>query len=333
MGATIRTLIALAAVTVITGCAAAAPAGPPPDFAAPDELTSCSVRLPQDWKDELARNETHTGVNEKVTVLAANESADTTIVRTRRDDTTELVLRDSGHRQQVMKVEGEAQIFGVEFDGRWVTFVTTPHPENHSMTVYAWDSKKDGAPVRIDGAGTPVLRNGKATWTDDKKKVHLYDLATKKDKVIGEGQAPVFFGDTVMWAQRGRFQAARLDGTAVAAPQQLSSAAPDPSVASDGRTLVWTQGAVLHGWRADWQATRELAAIKPGKDIASPRVSGDLVSWSAETPYVTDIRTGATAYITATRDWYEVRGGAMTIAGWRKAASAPASALSQLPAC
>lgn len=330
-----RTLVALAVTTAVAGCASITASGPPPDFAAPDKLVSCSVRLPQDWQDRLAQNETKTGVNEKVTIVAANESADTTLVRTKRDDTTELVLRDSGHRQQVMKVEGQAQIFDVEFDGRWVTFVTTPHPENHATTVYAWDSKKDGAPVRIEGAGKPVLRGGKATWSDNNKKVHLYDLATKKDKVVGEGRAPVFFGDMVMWAQRGTFAAVKLDGTAVAAPEQLSSAAPDLTVASDGRTLVWTRGGVLHGWRADWQAARQLAEIKGshGPGIEFPRVSGDFVSWSAETPYVTDIRTGATAYITGTKDWYEVRGGAMTIAGWRKAASTPAYGLSQLPAC
>ncbi len=307
---------------------------------------TCSVKLPRDWKDKLAQNESQATVGEKVTIVAANENADTTLVRTKRKDkTTELVLRDSGHRQQVMTVEGEAQIFDVDFDGRWVTFVTTPHPENHTMTVYAWDSKKDGAPVPINGAGVPVLRNGKAAWTDEKRNVHLYDLAAKKDKVIGQGQSPVFFGDTVMWAQSGKFEAVRLDGTAVAVPEQLSGAAPDPGTVSDGRTLVWTQRGALHGWRVDWQAARKLAEIKytggdgqtpsspAGQGIGFPRVSGDLVSWSADTPYVTDIRSGATVYITKTSDWYEVRGGALTTAGWRVAAATPVSGLSQLQSC
>lgn len=333
-----RVLIALAAATAVTGCGAAAPT-PPPDFTAPDKLLSCSVKLPDDWKNKLAAGETRAGETEQVTIVAANENADTTLVRTKRDKTTELVLRDSKRRQQVMAVQDQAQIFDVEFDGRWVTFSTTPHPENHAVTTYAWDSRKDGAPVRI-GSEIAVVRGGKAAWSAGSE-VHLFDLATRKDRVVGTGKAPVFLGDQLLWSEGGKFRAVGLDGAEVAAPQQLSAAAPD-TVVSDGRTAVWTQGGALYGWRAGWPEQRKLAEIRTtggdssssgGQGIVFPRVSGDLVSWSAETPYVTDIRSGSTVYITKTSDFYEVRGGALTRKGWKTAAATPVSGLSPLPAC
>jgi hypothetical protein len=324
-----RTLIALAAITAISGCAAALQDERPPDYTAPNKLVSCSVGLPQQWKDELARDQTETGSHERVTVVGANENGATTLVRTKRNQTTELVLRDDKKRQQVMAVQGQAQIFGVEFDGRWVTFTTTPHPENHTPTTYAWDSRNDGAPVRIGGNGA-VVHNGKAAWSENKS-VHVYDLGRKKDKVVGQGTAPAFFGDTVIWLQDGKF------GSDAPLPEPLKDAQPTGNVASDGRTLVWTQGDdTLHGWRTDWTKPRELAEIKTvpmTEGIVSPRVSGDFVSWHSESGYVTDLRSGATMHTTEGGYWLEVHGGALTREGRQIAAAAPLSALSPLPGC
>lgn len=322
-----RTLIALAAITVISGCAAALQDGRPPEYAAPSKLVSCGTGLPQQWKDELARNQTEAGSHERVTIVGAGENA--TLVRTKRNQTTELVLRDDKKRQQVMAVHDKEQISGVEFDGRWVTFTTTPHPENHTMTTYAWDSRNDGAPVRIGGSGA-VLHNGKAAWSDNKS-VHVYDLARKKDRVVGQGSSPAFFGDTVVWLQDGKF------ASEAPLPEPLKNARPSGSVASDGRTLVWTQGDnALHGWRTDWTQPRELAEIKTvpmTEGIVFPRVSGDFVSWRSEAGYVTDIRSGATMHTTEGAYWLEVRGGVLTREGGQIAASAPLSSLSPLRAC
>lgn len=322
-----RTLIALAAITVISGCAAALQDDRPPEYTAPNKLVSCSTGLPQQWKDELARNQTEAGSHERVTIVGAGENA--ALVRTKRNRTTELVLRDDKKRQQVMAVQDQAQIFGVEFDGRWVTFSTTPHPENHTTTTYAWDSRNDGAPVRIGGSGA-VLHNGKAAWSDHKS-VHVYDLARKKDRVVGQGSSPAFFGDTVIWLQDGKFT------SEAPLPEPLQKARPSGSVASDGRTLVWTQGDnTLHGWRAEWPQPRELAEIKTvpmTEGIVFPRVSGDFVSWRSESGYVTDIRSGATMHTTEGAYWLEVHGGALTREGGQIAASAPLSALAPLPAC
>ncbi|MEU0879171.1 hypothetical protein ABZ345_11275 [Lentzea sp. NPDC005914] len=324
-----RTLIVLAAITVISGCAAAVQNDRPPDYTAPDKLVSCSVGLPQQWKDELARNQTEVGSHERVTIVGADENAETTLVRTKRNQTTELVLRDNDKRQQVMAVQGQAQIFGVEYDGRWVTFSTTPHPENHTVTTYAWDSRNDGAPVRIGGS-VAVVHNGKAVWSDNKS-IHVYDLAKKKDKVVGEGTSPALFGDAVIWVQQGKF------GSETPLPEPLKDASAIASVASDGRTLVWTQGDdELHGWRSDWAAPRQLAEIKTApmtEGIVFPRVSGDFVSWHSESAYVTDIRSGATMHTTDGAYLVEVRGGALTREGGQIVASAPLWSLSPLPKC
>jgi hypothetical protein len=322
-----RTLIALAAITVISGCAAALQDDRPPEYAAPNKLVSCSTGLPQQWKDELARNQTEAGSHERVAIVGAGANA--TLVRTKRNQTTELVLRDDKKRQQVMAVQDQAQIFGVEFDGRWVTFTTTPHPENHTMTTYAWDSRNDGAPVRIGGSGA-VLHNGKAAWSSDKS-VHVHDLARKKDRVVGQGSSPAFFGDAVIWLQDGKF------ASEAPLPEPLQKARPNGSVASDGRTLVWTEGDnTLHGWRADWPQPRKLAEIKTvpmTEGIVFPRVSGDFVSWRSESGYVTDVRSGATMHTTEGAYRLEVHGGTLTRAGGQIAASAPLSSLLPLPAC
>src|SRR5687768_42711 len=110
-----RTLIALAAITAISGCAVALQDDRSPEYAAPNKLMSCGAGLPQQWKDELGRDQTEVGSHERVAVVGANENGDTTLVRTKRNQTTELVLRDNKKRQQVMAVQDQAQIFGVEF--------------------------------------------------------------------------------------------------------------------------------------------------------------------------------------------------------------------------
>ncbi|MFD4671739.1 hypothetical protein ACFWNN_18530 [Lentzea sp. NPDC058450] len=323
-----RALIALAAVTALAGCVAAFPIDRPSDYTAESKLSTCRKDLPQNWKDALARNETESGSHEKVVVVAADEDAATTLVKTTRNRTTELVLRDSQKRQQVMAVQDDAQLSGVEFDGRWVTFSTTPHPENLGVTTYAWDSRNDGAPMKIGDSGA-VVHNGKAAWSDSLG-VHLYDLAKKKDRVVGPGRTPVFLGDGLVWSQDGKF---RSEG---ALPEQLANATPGDSVASDARTVVWTQGDELHGWREGWEKARRLAAIKSvprTEGIVFPRVSGDFVSWVSEASYVTDVRSGATMHTSEGGYWLEVHGGALTRQGWRVAASAPLNRLSSLSAC
>ncbi|HUQ61106.1 hypothetical protein [Lentzea sp.] len=323
-----RALIALAAITAIAGCVAAVPIDRPSDYTAPSTLDSCRVDLPQDWKDELSRTRTDVGPHEKVTVVAANENADVTLVKTKRNRTTELVLRDHGRRQQVMAVKDDAQLFGVEFDGRWVTFSTSRGPSDTAPATYAWDSRDDGAPVRIGSDGA-VVHNGKAAWTDSKG-VHVYDLAKKKDRIVGQGRDPVFLGGGVVWLQDGKFRAE------AALPDQLRNARPSGGVAADGRTVVWAQGDSLLGWRDGWTEPRELAGIRGvprTEGIVYPRVSGDFVSWQSESSYVTDIRSGATVHTSDGVYWLEVHGGALTQQGWQVAAAAPLSSLSPLPRC
>lgn len=323
-----RALIALAAVTAIAGCVAAYPIDRPSDYTAESNLGTCQVALPQDWKDRLSRNRTEVGSHEKVVVVAADADAGTTLVKTTRNRTTELVLHDHGKRQQVMAVQNNGQLFGVEFDGRWVTFSTTPGPADHTTTTYAWDSRDDGAPVRIGDSGA-VVHNGRAAWSDSLG-VHVYDLAKKKDRVVGPGKRPVFLGDAVLWQQDGRFRA---EG---ALPDPLKDAKPGDGVASDGRTVVWAQGEKLRAWREGWPEARELAGIRTSpknEGIVFPRVSGDFVSWQSGSSYVTDVRSRATVHTTEGAYWLEVHGGALTQQGWRVAAAAPLAELSALSAC
>ncbi|ANZ38268.1 hypothetical protein BBK82_21570 [Lentzea guizhouensis] len=330
-----RTLIGLAVLTAVAGCATALHLERAPGYTAPNKLVSCHADLPDDWRHQLSRTRTEVGSHEHVSVVAANGTADTTLVKTTRNRTTELVLRDSRKRQQVMAVQDDAQLFDVEFDGRWVTFATTPGPGSRDTTVYAWDSQKDGAPVRISGSAAPVLHNGRAAWADEAG-VHLHDLAKKKDTVVGKGEAPAFFGDLLVWTQDGKFRAVRTDRGEAVLPEPLAKASPGASVASDGRTLVWTQDDRLLGWRADWPQARELAEIKAvpkTEGIVFPRVSGDFVSWRSESSYVTDIRSGATMHTSETEYWLEVRGGALAQRGRHAAAAAPLSAFSSLRAC
>ncbi len=323
-----RALIALAAITAIAGCVAAVPIDRPSDYTAPSTLDSCHADLPQDWKDALARNTTEAGPNEKITVVAANENADVTLVKTTRNRTTELVLHDNAKRQQVMAVKDDAQLFGVEFDGRWVTFSTSQNPSDRTATTYAWDSRNDGAPVRIGSDGA-VVHSGRAAWTDSKG-VHVYDLAKKKDRIVGQGREPVFLNGAVVWSQDGGFRAE------AALPEQLRNAKPSGGVASDGRTVVWVEDDSLFGWRDGWTEPRELAGIKGvprTEGIVFPRVSGDFVSWQSESSYVTDIRSGATMHTSDGAYWLEVHGGALTQQGWRRAAATPLATLSPLPRC
>lgn len=330
-----RVLIALATITAVAGCAALMPFASDSDEERPNRLLSCSVDVPQEWRDTLAANEMASSANEDVRVVAASGDGRTTLVRTWRTTAgTELVLRAGGQRQQIITLKDGKSLHDVQFDDRWATF--TVGDLGNSAQIYAWDSRKDGAPAPIATGSGAVIRSGKAVRSD-RKNVELQDLATKKSSVIAQGDTPAFFEDTVVWRQNGKLRAMKLDKTEAVLPEPLRDVPVGEHVASDGRTLVWTQGFTLHAWRTDWQAPHKIAELEASDQvthISLPVVSGDFVSWfSDDTPHVTDVRTGTTVF-SGSKDYaLLVRGGALTRTGKKVEAVAPLSELSPLPEC
>ncbi|MCE6993718.1 hypothetical protein LZG04_02685 [Saccharothrix sp. S26] len=275
---------------------------------------------------------------------------------------TSLVVITGHERRTIMTLNAPEQFYGASFDGRWLTFGVGHHPGNqHLWTVHAWDSESADEPFQV-GDNRAAVRSpwlftrahrGKVTWVqgtgkpDQSNGIHLYDLATRTDRVVVEGRVdgPVFFGDLLLWREYDEAKTARFtgvsasDGTPAALPPALRDSRPDWYATADEKTLAWTDGdqKAIHAWRADWPGVRELAKIEPGVElpgISFPQLSGDLIAWTSKLSSVTDIRTGSTYRADGMSTALSISGGGLVVTGGGVTPSVvPITDLPPLPAC
>ena len=88
-----RTFVAMLAIAALTACA------PGEDY--PDRLLSCSVTLPQDWRDALAAHE----VKEDVRIVAASDDGRTTIQLTDPPENELTLVSDNGQRRSIVRTK------------------------------------------------------------------------------------------------------------------------------------------------------------------------------------------------------------------------------------
>ena len=308
----------------------------------PGKLKSCGVGLPADWTTKLEAAQQRRADAESVTIVASSADATRSFGKVVRGGKTRLVMFDQGRQHEILALDKGQDVFGFDFDGRWLSFGRGYDPaQQNEWAAFAWDSESTQAPLLIgdNRKGSPgpwffsVVHQGKVSWVqgvgrnNDRASVHLYDLATRKDKVVAEGpvNSPVFFGDLLVWrhvdqtTKKGRFHAVSAkDGTPARLPGVLREAFADQHVAADQHTIVWTADLLrtLYVWRTGWPAARKLVDIDAGPSLPGiqfPKISGDLVSWVSSTSFVTDIRTGSTFNSTKPGFWIEVNGGALTV--------------------
>lgn len=369
----IAAALALAGASGCSPAPAPAPSPPPPPGPSaaapgPGRLISCGVELPEDWRRGIDAARLP-GAADSTTIVATGDGGDRSFAKVLSGGRMSLVMLVGGARHEIVTLERGQDVFGFDFDGRWLTFGMGYDPRRKDeWAAFAWDSAGTAAPGLIadNRGGGPgpwfftSAHKGKAAWVQgvgdkgDRAAIHLRDLASGVDTVIAEGtvNSPVFFGDLLVWrdvdqtTKYGRFQAMSIvDGSRVEPPEPLRHALADQHVAADERTIVWVSDELrtLHAWRADWPAPRKLAEIEPGSELPGiqyPKVAGELVSWVSGRSFVTDVRTGSTFHSTEVGYWLEAHGGALVASlstGDDAESRAPsvvrADALSPLPPC
>lgn len=197
-----RVLVALA--VVLSGCAAEEL-----EDRYTNKLVSCSVNLPQDWRDKLAANEVRPGPGKSVHTLAASDDGRTTVLLTWPEHQLELHTEDGQRRVIVVSPDDTLDV--VEFDGRRVTFVASSRA-GQGLKFYTWDAQEGGVPVQVDREHRqPDLyrsSDGRTTvWTEDHRlfgqradwpQPRLIAEIQKSDRVGRIGHVRVH-GDFVSW--------------------------------------------------------------------------------------------------------------------------------------
>ncbi|GAA3862408.1 hypothetical protein GCM10022243_31070 [Saccharothrix violaceirubra] len=340
-----------------------------PDLTAlgPGKLLSCQVQPTAEWRDVIANRKI--GPPDETALLvvdAASADGSKVFASAVENGETRVLMITGGRRHEILRLPKPQQAFGFDFDGRWLTFGIGYNPASqHLWTAHAWDSESTAEPFLVadnrEGHGGPWFfshaHKGKAAWVQgtgeavEPHAVHLYDLATRTDRIIDLGpvDGPLFFGDLLLWrrldlkSDTGRFKAVTLDGRDAGLPDALNQAQPDWYAAADDRTVVWVtkDPRTLYAWRADWPGVREIARIEPGVQMPGmsfPKVSGDLVTWTSRTSFVTDLRTGATFHPDRMAHTMDVVGGAFVVSYNGAGGTAPPSVvplgeLPPLPSC
>jgi hypothetical protein len=242
---------------------------------------------------------------------------------------TLVLVRDHGHKQQTvftLPLSTQDAGYGVmAFDGRWLVFMADRTQElTGAWDLYAWDSKGTAAPhVIASDPGTapnspvewPRVSNGKATWVqsqaDGTQQVHLYDLATGKDKVVHSGHigASLFAGDLLVWTEAVKADApVTLAAVSVATgapaqlPAPLAQAQTAPAtITSDGKTWAWTSAdyQTLYAWRTGSPAAVTVRTDDQGDTMDTVGASGDIVTWtSSQATYAANLKTGSFTQVT-----------------------------------
>ncbi|MFS8103247.1 hypothetical protein LFM09_39580 [Lentzea alba] len=196
-----RALVVLA--VLLTGCA------PEVEDRYTNKLVSCSVNLPQDWRDALAANEVKAGAEKSVDVVAASPDGRATVLRTWPE--TGLVLHAADGRRQQIAASQHDTPHVIEFDGRTVVFSMTSR-SGAGVRFYTWDADTGGEPVRInrERQDPDHYRSSDGTtsvWAEDHR---LYGQRTdwpqprlvaeiQQSPNVGRIGGPSVHGDFVSW--------------------------------------------------------------------------------------------------------------------------------------
>jgi hypothetical protein len=197
-----RVLVALA--VVLSGCAAEEL-----EDRYTNKLVSCSVSIPQDWRDKLAANEVTDASANAVRIVAASDDGRATVVQT-WSSALELALHTpDGQRRPFVSTRHHLSI--VEFDGRRVTYAVQEGGQDTKF--FTWDAETAGEPVPVDwkDAERDHERSSDGTTTVWAEKHRLFALRADwpQQRLIAEIQnspyrvgsisGPQVHGDFVSW--------------------------------------------------------------------------------------------------------------------------------------
>src|SRR5262249_42681368 len=126
-----------------------------------------------------------------------------------------LVWMRGTQRTTVLRLPDDThQVFGAQFDGRWLVFSVLDQPNlDSTWTMYAWDSSAGGTPRQLARSSVhapyayPLVLAGQAFWTvavsAGQTQLHMSNLSRGTDRVIRSGVPgyPFRFGPLVVWPE------------------------------------------------------------------------------------------------------------------------------------
>jgi hypothetical protein len=291
--------------------------------------TFCEVPMPASWQSAITSGKiVANGTWSMVTALAP--VGDKIVKEVLNDSVAHLELGSPGGKQQIITNIANTRAGGfletVDFDGRWVVYVLGYSQQvANPWAIFAWDSKSESAPQKIAASqsdaflsGDPQakVQRGKAIWlagstTTNAREVHLFDLASSKDQVVGTGNGgfPFTADNLLVWpGTNGLLKAYDIvNGNNVGLPVALKAIQNSGSVAGNQFVWAWTGGATQKqvwlwrtGWGVEhpWTPPRKIFDAGAGSWISGMQLVGNIVTWTGDATYAADLRSGSYVKLT-----------------------------------
>jgi hypothetical protein len=302
---------------------------------APTDKRFCQVKLPDQWRDTLARHKVGRRPGESLIIHTAATDASSVFAESVRSGRREVVWvrNQSGERVTVLVMARPAveQMSASSYDGRWLVFGIHHDDTNLSnWTLYAWDSQSRHAPKvlaksRVDQSGqpiagpilAPIVHNGIAAWSQgtgqDRSELHYFDLAKWQDRVLRTGRPdmPVRYGGGLLWTENEvRDQpttpraATFATGELVEVPAPLRAVSNMLFVGASHDTVAWVESyKSIRVWRPGWNAPRTIYSTTiDTENLQWTNVAGEVVTWyDSDSHFAADLRSGSFTQLTPGR--------------------------------
>jgi hypothetical protein len=292
----------------------------------------CEVQMPASWKSAITSGKVvPDGTWSMITALAP--VGNKIVKEVLKGSVAHLELGSPGGKQQIITNIANTQAGGfletVDFDGRWVVYVLGYDQQiANPWAIFAWDSKSGTAPKKIaskqSGAfmtGDPQVKvqHGNAIWiagstTTPVHEVHLFDLATSKDRIVGRQNVgiPFIVDNLLVWPETKSPMSAYdiVNGHNVGLPDALNASQNNGSVAGDKFNWAWIGGSTqkqVWMWRTAWGVEHPLTPPRKifdageGGWISGIQLAGEIVTWSGDAAYAADLRSGS--YVKFAPQW------------------------------
>jgi hypothetical protein len=289
----------------------------------------CEVRMPASWKSAITSGKVVAdGTWSRVEALAP--VGNKIVKEVLKDSVAHLEVGSPGGKQQIITNIANTQVGGflenVDFDGRWVVYVLGYSQQvANPWAIYAWDSKSGTPPQKIASSqsdafltGDPqvMVQHGKAIWiagstTTNAREVHLFDLATLKDQIVGTGNggSPFFVDNLLVWPETKSPMSAYdiVNGHNVELPNSLKAIQNSGSIAGNQFAWVWTGGSTqkqVWMWRTGWGVKHPLTLPRKifdagqGSWISGIQLVGNIVTWTGDATYAADLRSASYVKLT-----------------------------------
>ncbi|MHA6759877.1 hypothetical protein [Streptacidiphilus sp. PAMC 29251] len=291
--------------------------------------TACLVATPPAWKQAIAKGALAKFPGERTVTLATStgpwsrfavltDGKRQRLVAVRRGSTSYRVI--ASYPAAAQSAAGFAL---AHFDGRFLVYLVETDADGEGRwKLYSYDTQHTAGPRLIGQqqdaqmpAGpfvVPQVSKGLATWIqplrDGRKQVHVYNLVTRKDRIVRTSHAyrSFFVGSLLVWQEAPapdaptqlRAVVART-GAPAKLPPQVAAVRGTGEVVGDGKRWLWLAAdySGIYEWQPGWKSPVE--RVSGGEEVQWLGLAGDLLTYTdSVATFVVDLRSGARTQVT-----------------------------------